>query len=146
MAEAARTSNRKSLVGWIVTIALPLAVLLIPTSEAFTGDIRTFFAITLMGVSLFCFGLVDNAIAGILMMLLYIVSGVAPMATVFSAWTMEIPWYIVSTLLLVNILDSTTILRRIAYRCIVWAGGTYRGIVLGVTAFPIAAIVIVPGT
>ena len=141
-----KTVNRKSLISWIVTLALPIIILLIPTTEAFTSDIRTFFAITLMGIAMFCFDEMDNAIAGILMMLLYIMTGIAPMNSVFQPWTMEIPWYILATLLLVNILEDTTILKRIAYHCIILAGGTYTGIVFGITLTAILSIIIVPGT
>ena len=141
-----KTVNRKSLISWIVTLALPIIILLIPTTEAFTSDIRTFFAITLMGIAMFCFDEMDNAIAGILMMLLYIMTGIAPSGTVFSAWTNDIPWYILATLLLVNILEDTTILKRIAYHCIILAGGTYTGIVFGITLTAILSIIIVPGT
>ena len=139
-------ASRKSLISWIVTLALPIIILLIPTSEAFTSQIRTFFAITLMGIAMFCFDEMDNAIAGILMMLLYIMTGIAPSGTVFSAWTNDIPWYILATLLLVNILEDTTILKRIAYHCIIWAGGTYTGIVFGITITAMLSIIIVPGT
>ena len=139
-------ASRKSLISWIVTIALPVIILLIPTSETFTSEIRTFFAITLMGIAMFCFDEMDNAIAGILMMLLYIMTGIAPSGTVFSAWTNDIPWYILATLLLVNILEDTTILRRIAYHCIILAGGTYTGIVFGITLTAMLSIIIVPGT
>ena len=44
-------ASKKSLISWIVTLGLPILILLIPTSEAFTGDIRMFFAITLMGIA-----------------------------------------------------------------------------------------------
>lgn len=141
-----KSMNRKSLISWIITIALPIIILLIPTSESFTPQIRTFFAITLMGIAMFCFDEMDNAIAGILMMLLYIMTGIAPSGTVFSAWTNDIPWYILATLLLVNILEDTTILKRIAYHCIILAGGTYGGIVFGITVTAMLSIVIVPGT
>lgn len=96
-------ASRKSLISWIITLVLPIIILLIPTSESFTPQIRTFFAITLMGIAMFCFDEVDNAIAGILMMLLYIIANIAPSSTVFAAWTNDIPWYILATLLLVNI-------------------------------------------
>lgn len=139
-------ASRKSLISWIVTLALPIIILLIPTSETFTPQIRTFFAITLMGIAMFCFDEMDNAIAGILMMLLYIMTGIAPSGTVFSAWTNDIPWYILATLLLVNILEDTTILKRIAYHCIILAGGTYTGIVFGITLTAMLSIIIVPGT
>ena len=68
------------------------------------------------------------------------------MNSVFQPWTMEIPWYILATLLLVNILEDTTILKRIAYHCIILAGGTYTGIVFGITLTAILSIIIVPGT
>lgn len=139
-------TSRKSFISWIITIALPIIILLIPTSESFTPQIRTFFAITLMGIAMFCFDEVDNAIAGILMMLLYIIANIAPSSTVFAAWTNDIPWYILATLLLVNILDDTTILKRIAYHCIIWTGGTYKGIIFGITITAMLSIIIVPGT
>ncbi len=139
-------ASRKSLISWIITLVLPIIILLIPTSESFTPQIRTFFAITLMGIAMFCFDEVDNAIAGILMMLLYIIANIAPSSTVFAAWTNDIPWYILATLLLVNILDDTTILKRIAYHCIIWTGGTYKGIIFGITITAMLSIIIVPGT
>lgn len=139
-------ASKKSLISWIVTLGLPILILLIPTSESFTGDIRMFFAITLMGIAMFCFDEMENAVAGILMMTLYIVTGIAPMDRVFSAWTNSIPWYILATLLLVAILEDTTILKRIAYHCIILTGGTYTGIVFGITITSILAIIIIPGT
>ncbi|MEE0511763.1 MAG: anion permease [Peptococcaceae bacterium] len=139
-------ASHKSLISWIITLALPIIILLIPTNDTFTPQIRIFFAITLMGIAMFCFDEVDNAIAGILMMLLYIIANIAPSATVFSAWTNDIPWYILATLLLVNILDDTTILKRIAYHCIIWTGGTYKGIIYGITITAMLSIIIVPGT
>lgn len=139
-------ASRKSLISWIITLALPIIILIIPTNDTFTPQIRIFFAITLMGIAMFCFDEVDNAIAGILMMLLYIIANIAPSSTVFSAWTNDIPWYILATLLLVNILDDTTILKRIAYHCIIWTGGTYKGIIYGITITAMLSIIIVPGT
>ena len=139
-------ASRKSLISWIIKLALPIIILIIPTNDTFTPQIRIFFAITLMGIAMFCFDEVDNAIAGILMMLLYIIANIAPSSTVFSAWTNDIPWYILATLLLVNILDDTTILKRIAYHCIIWTGGTYKGIIYGITITAMLSIIIVPGT
>jgi di/tricarboxylate transporter len=138
--------NRKSLISWIITLGLPIIVLLIPTSEAFTSQIRLFFAITLMGIAMFCFDEMENAIAGLLMMALYIITGLAPISSVFSAWTNTIPWYILTTLLLVAILEDTSILRRVAYKCIILTGGTYNGIIYGITITAILSIIIIPGT
>jgi di/tricarboxylate transporter len=138
--------NRKSLISWIITLGLPIIVLLIPTSEAFTSQIRLFFAITLMGIAMFCFDEMENAIAGLLMMALYIITGLASISSVFSAWTNTIPWYILTTLLLVAILEDTSILRRVAYKCIILTGGTYNGIIYGITITAILSIIIIPGT
>lgn len=136
----------KSAVGWALTLAPPLALLLIPGGEVYTDKIKIFFAISVMGIAMFCLDEMDNAIAGILMMTLYAVTGLAPVEVVFSPWTTPIPWFILGTLLLVVILEDTTILRRIACRCIILTGGTYKGIVWGVTFTAIISIIIVPGT
>lgn len=139
-------AKRKSLISWLVIVGLPIVILLLPVSGDFTTQIKIFFAITAMGIAMFCTDEMDNAIAALLMMTLYIITGLADMPTVFSAWTNAIPWYILATLLLVAILDDTTILRRIAYHCIVLTGGSYTGIVFGVTITSILAIIIIPGT
>ena len=82
---------------------------------------------------MFCLDELDNAVAGILMMSLYAMTGLAPVEVVFSPWTTPIPWFILGTLLLVTILEDTSILKRIACKCIILAGGTYSGIVWGIT-------------
>lgn len=138
--------KRKSVITWGVIVLLPLIILLLPTGGDFTFQIKLFFAITVMGIAMFCTNEMDNAIAALLMMTLYIVTGLADMPTVFSAWTNAIPWYILSTLLLVAILDDTTILRRMAYHCLVLTGRSYTGIIFGVTITGMLSIIIIPGT
>ena len=68
---------------------------------------------------MFCLDELDNAVAGILMMSLYAMTGLAPVEVVFSPWTTPIPWFILGTLLLVTILEDTSILKRIACKCII---------------------------
>lgn len=138
--------TRKSLLSWAVTLLPPLILLLIPSGEHYTPSIKIFFAISIMGIAMFCLDELDNAVAGILMMSLYAMTGLAPVEVVFSPWTTPIPWFILGTLLLVTILEDTSILKRIACKCIILAGGTYSGIVWGVTFTAAISIVIVPGT
>lgn len=142
----ASAMSKKSIISWLVTVGLPLVILLIPSSVSLTMQLKLFFAITVFGVTMFCFGQIENAVAGILMMVLYMITGLAPMNVVFSAWTTPIPWFILGTLLLVAILEDTTILKRIAYWCIIRTGGTYQGIIWGVTITAIISIAIIPGT
>ena len=141
-----QSTKKTSVISWIVILGLPVLTLLLPTGGDFTFQIKLFLAITVMGIAMFCSNEIENAIAALLMMSLYIITGLADMGTVFSAWTNSIPWYILATLLLVAILEDTTILRRIAYHCIVMTGGSYTGIVFGVTITAIFAIIIIPGT
>lgn len=42
--------DKKSTIKWILCFLLPILILLIPTNEAFTSQIRLFLAITLWSV------------------------------------------------------------------------------------------------
>ena len=70
--------TRKSLLSWAVTLLPPLILLLIPSGEHYTPSIKIFFAISIMGIAMFCLDELDNAVAGILMMSLYAMTGLAP--------------------------------------------------------------------
>lgn len=42
--------NRNALIKLAITLLLPLAIFLVPTSEVFTSDMRLFLVITLMAI------------------------------------------------------------------------------------------------
>lgn len=117
---------------WGVTIALPLLFWLIPTGEAYTADLRTFFMITTFVILLLAFDLMDMMIPSILLSFLYFLSGIAPVNVAFGAWTNTTTWMVLGAVILAFILDEIGLLQRIAMQCICKCGGTFTGTMYGV--------------
>ncbi|MGI6227740.1 MAG: SLC13 family permease [Peptococcales bacterium] len=123
--------DNKTKIMWAIAVILPLMIMLIPTNESFTPEIRIFLASTLWGVLMFAFEVLDNTITALVLPFTYVIFKLAPMNVVFSPWTQTIPWMVLGGLLLANILERIGLLKRMAYWCIVKTGGTYNGIIYG---------------
>ena len=63
----------KNTVAWILTIAIPSAILLLPTNEAFTSQIKLFLAITMVAVLTFIFEHINSTAATLALPLVYII-------------------------------------------------------------------------
>lgn len=127
--------DKKSTIKWILCFLLPILILLIPTNEAFTGQIRLFLAITLWSVLLFIFELVDTAVAGVSVMFLYCFFGILTFQQAVGAWANTTIWMVFGCLILINAMQRTNVLKRIAYNLLILTGGTYMGIIMGLTIF-----------
>lgn len=131
-------------VKWLITIGFPLLIILLPTNAMLTVSIKNFIAVTLLAILLFAFELVDTLVASLILMFGYIIAQVAPLSTIMQPWTQEIPWIMVSSLLLVNIVRRTALLQRIAYFCAIKTGGSYLGIIMGMITIGVIMSVLVP--
>ncbi len=144
-------SSEKSLtkpekIKWLISILLPVIICLIPTNEILTAPIRSFIAVTMFGILLFVFELVETMIGALILMFGYVIAQVAPLATIMSPWTQDLPWMLVGSLLLVVIVQRTTLLNRIAYFCVIKTGGTYTGIIMGLITIGIIVSLLVPAS
>ena len=131
---------------WLISIFLPVVICLIPTNEVFTAPIRSFIVVTLFGIFLFGFELVETMVGALILMFGYVIAQVAPIATVMSPWTQDLPWMLLGSLLLVVIVQRTTLLNRIAYFCVIKTGGTYTGIIMGLITIGIIVSLLVPAS
>ena len=123
--------SRAKLVGWILSVLIPVIVWLIPTSESFTPELRMFFVITLFVILIMAFELLPVLISAVLLPALCVVSGLVPSETAFNAYTNTTVWMILGGLIFSNVLDQCGLLGRIAYGVIRKCGGTYVGAVFG---------------
>ena len=121
----------QSFLKWFCTLGIPLLILLIPVNEIFTGHIKLFLAITVAAIMTFAFENVDQTLVAILLPGLYIICKLAPSSVVLSPWTQNIPWMVLGGFLLADTLNDIGLLKRIAYKCIIWTGCTYNGILYG---------------
>lgn len=148
--------RQASIFAWIVTFSLPIALLLIPTTEVFTSAIRAYLAITLWMILSTAFDLFNPLIPGVMVSVLYYVCGVAPASVAFGCWTQEMAYVLVGCFVLAAVLDECGLIRRIAYGAVIKLGGSFTGIVWGVyigtvlaaaitfcNAFAIAAVLVV---
>ena len=72
------SSNKSQLVKYLVTLLAPVFILLIPTSEYFTQELRLFFSITIMYLFLIVFDFMDLLVPSILLSAAYILLKLAP--------------------------------------------------------------------
>ena len=137
--------SMKNLITMIMTFALPLAILLIPTTELFTPQIRLYLVITLFAILTFIFGNINQTAIAILLPITYVILVQAPAAAVFAPWSTYIPWFIIGGLFLANVMDRTNLLKRIAYNSILLTGASYNGIIWGLALAGIILFLLIPG-
>lgn len=125
-------SNRKKIIGWVVTLALVLLVAVIPTTEVYTLQIKIFMMITVAGIMSLVFELLIPTVPAILMPCLYVITGLVDTATAFKGWTGEVVWCSFACFLIANMLTRTGLLKRIANKCIIITGASYTGIIFGI--------------
>lgn len=123
--------NKKKIAAWLVSLLVPVAIFLVPTSEQFTPEIRLFLAITVGAVLLWATEPIHTIVPALILPPMYILTGLGTPDLVFASWSQAIPWLLVGGFIISGVFEETGLMHRVAYYCITLAGGTYRGIVFG---------------
>lgn len=126
-----RTISGKQIFMWAVTFGIPICILLVPTNEIFTKEIRLFLVLTVFAILTFAFENMPQTMIAILLPALYVITGIAPADKAFAPWMQYVPWMVLGGLLLADALNSSGLLKRIAYKCIILTGASYNGILIG---------------
>ena len=133
------------LVKWVVTLGCPvLLYLLIPTTQDITVQMKAFIAVTVWAILVWALDVIQVYITGILLNLFYILFGIASADVVFSPWLGSTIWLILGGLIIAVVFDKSGLMRRMAYLCIKKTGGSYRGIIIGLTVSGVLAALLVP--
>jgi len=140
----AQSATGKMGVKWLIAFLVPIILYLMPMSESITPEMKRFLAITLWAILMFMFELLDNAVVSIALTFGYALFQVVPMQTALSAWTNSIVWMVFASLVIVNVVQKTKLLERVAYNLIVITGGSYLGILFGIATLCIIACLLVP--
>jgi len=137
------TKANVNIIKWAVCFILPIIVMLVPATEYFTADIRTFLAVTVFLIALLATENVSAPAVALLMPVAYIIIVGAPPASAFGAWTQPIPWMVLGSFILSYGMEKSGLIKRIALRCVILTGGSYVGIIVGmVLAGGIVSLVI----
>lgn len=91
-------AQRKKFFCWVLQIALPAAMFLVPVNELFTTQMRMFCFITLFAIVAFALETINQTCVAMLMPIAYIVLKVCDSTVAFSAWTNFVPWMCLSGL------------------------------------------------
>ena len=110
-----KNTNRKTIIGWGVTILLPLIIGVIPVQGMFTENLRKFFMITEFVILIIAFELIPKLAASILLPTLYLITGLAPVEVAFGSWTNTTVWMVLGGLVFSAVLEECGLLERIAY-------------------------------
>ncbi len=136
--------NKGTLIKWAVCILVSVLTLLIPTNEVFTVEIRKFLAITLFGILMFLFEVMQPALIAMCLMISYPLFGVAPLPTALSSMSHGIVFQALCCMLLLEALNNTNLMRRFAAKLIVRVGGSYFGILMGLAIISLVAGILIP--
>ena len=110
-----KNTNKKTIIGWGVTILLPLIIGVIPVQGMFTENLRKFFMITEFVILIIAFELIPKLAASILLPTLYLITGLAPVEVAFGSWTNTTVWMVLGGLVFSAVLEECGLLERIAY-------------------------------
>lgn len=135
---------RKQLLSWLAIILVPLAIYMVPLSKTFTADIRLFLVITVAAILCWAFEPVHLIVPSLLLPAVYILIGLAEPAQVYQPWSMPVPWLLIGGFIIAAIFEGTGLMKRVAYWCILRAGGSYVGILFGILFSGIFVALMVP--
>ncbi len=111
---------------WIACLGLSFGVLLIPTTETVTMEIKWFFVITLFAILLMAFGLTNIMTTALIIPVGFMLLKIAPATVVFKAWSTQIPWLVMGSFYIAAIMEKSGLSYRIAYWCLLKAKGNYK--------------------
>ena len=134
----------KLLIYWLVTIILPCLVLLLPVNEIMTADLKVFLSITLVAILFFIFEQVNGTVVTILLPIAYVLILGVPAEVAYKPWSMSILWMLIGGFLLANLMEKVGLLRRIAYKCILLTGASYKGIIWGIALAGAIIFLLIP--
>ena len=96
-----------------------------------------FLAITSWGVLMFCFELLDNAITALSLSIAYAITEILPFGKAFGGWSGTVVWQCFGIFIFINMMKRTSVLKRFAYTVLSVTGGSYMGILMGLTIFAV---------
>ncbi|MDO4500768.1 MAG: SLC13 family permease [Erysipelotrichaceae bacterium] len=137
--------NNKKLVQWIIIAVAFVAIKLIPTNELWTPILGTYLAITVSGILLLAFNLLNNVTSSIILMFAYPLAKVCTLTQALSNWTSQAIWMTLCCFVLVVLIQKTTILERIAYSIAAKCKGNYVALVLAIAGISFIARILMQG-
>ncbi|MDO5538440.1 MAG: SLC13 family permease, partial [Desulfovibrionaceae bacterium] len=127
---------------WALSIAAAAAVyFLLPRSDALTDVMCAFLAATTWAVVVWGLDIMDNVMVGLLLPVFYMMACGVPHRVVLAPWLSDTAILVIGGFSLGKIIQSTGLGRRIALACVRRMGGSFAGVLAGIT---VGAAIIAP--
>lgn len=118
---------------WLLSISLPLLCYFFLLPDAVFADKQKFFlAITLWAALNWALETLPEAVVGLAVPLLFLMTKLATPAQIFSPWLSSVPWAILGGLAMGSVLLETGLATRLAYRCVLLCGSSFPSILAGI--------------
>lgn len=117
---------------WFIVFALTILCLVVPEQGIYTFQVKMFLSITVFGLSLAAFELVDMLVISFIMPSLWVLFGVASADVVMSPWLGTTFLLIPGSLFLAATLEDCGLLKRLALHLMGLVKGSYFGLLLSV--------------
>ena len=95
--------DKKELLKWAIVLAVAAMIWLIPCNMLYTIEVKKFLLVTVTGILLVAFELVELMAVSMMFPLGYLVLGLVPMDVAYSAWLQTMPLVVVGGYLIANI-------------------------------------------
>ena len=110
---------------WVILLIALLVLWIVPCGEVYTQQVKYFCMISVAGIYMMAFELVPAFVAALAIPTGYWLLSVAPTTTVFSAWTQQVPWVLLGSLLVAQIMNKTGLSKRLAYGLMIIGKGNF---------------------
>ncbi len=127
-------------------LLVPLFILLLPCNEIFTSELRKYLAVTLFGISMFIFEVASGPVVALCLASCYAAFGVAPLNVVLSSWSHSIVFQSICCMLILEAVNATPLMKRIAAHLVIRMGGSYFGVLLGISLVSLVAAILIPNS
>ncbi len=119
-----RANSKVAAIKWTAAIVLAVVILLIPTNDVFTVQMRAFLGATVFMLSLAAFELLPNMLVGMLLPVMYVILGATTVDVALNIWSANLMIFmIIGAMIFANCLDESGLLNRL----VLWAGTKCRG-------------------
>lgn len=132
MSTQAMKVDKGALIKWLITIAVPLILFLIPETDVYTYEVKMFLVVTVGGILLVAFEQVHLMAVSMLFPIGYMAAGLVPMDVAYSAWLQTMPLVVVGGYMIAMVLNRVGLLKRMAYWCFIKVRGSYYGLLYSV--------------
>ncbi|MDO4281987.1 MAG: SLC13 family permease, partial [Peptococcaceae bacterium] len=112
---------------WLAALGVPMLVFFL---TPFDVMLRAYLAISLGAILFWALQVIPEAITGLLIPILFCIVGIVDETTAFTSWSMILPWLVLAGIIMGNVMTTTGLVKRIAYKILLLTGCSSTGLLI----------------